>query len=306
MHPGAAPASPAAGTEEDDFHWDDEAEAQLQAIEAAYASASASAKRRRLPDWTSPSPSPQPRYSHSPVSGGSTPSWALSPHTPRGSVRARYQPLSFNGKIVYCRTPSEVEKAATDIVGKIESMKASGQVSLGFDLEWRPFPRRGEPPCKVAVMQLCMEKTRCYVLHITHSGVPPILKSLLENSSSVKVGICIDNDARKMLNDYNVCVQPLMDLSNLANVKLAGPPKRWSLASLTEMVTCKELPKPSNIRMGNWEASVLSKQQLQYAATDAYISWYLYEVLRSLPDYNAQAESVDFNAEDEIEPVKAI
>lgn len=43
-------------------------------------------------------------------------------------------------------------------------------------------------PCKVAVMQLCMEKTLCYVLHIAHSGVPPILKSLLEDNSSIKVG----------------------------------------------------------------------------------------------------------------------
>jgi hypothetical protein len=58
---------------------------------------------------------------------------------------------------------------------------------------------------------------------------------------SFQVGICIDNDARKMLNDYDVCVQPLMDLSTLANVKLATPPKRWSLASLTEMITCKEV-----------------------------------------------------------------
>lgn len=58
---------------------------------------------------------------------------------------------------------------------------------------------------------------------------------------SLQVGVCIDNDARKMSNDYDVRVQPLMDLSNLANVKFAGPPKRWSLASLTEMVTCKEV-----------------------------------------------------------------
>ncbi|KAK3145319.1 hypothetical protein QOZ80_4AG0327220 [Eleusine coracana subsp. coracana] len=304
MH-SAAPSSsssPARVNDDDDFHWDDAAEAELQAIEAAYASASASAsasaKRRRLPDWTSPSPSPscRPRYSRSPVSGGSTPSWVLSPHTPRGSVRARHQQISFSGKIVYCRTPSEVEKAATDILVQIQSMKAPGPVSLGFDLEWRPFPRRGEPPCKVAVMQLCMEKSLCYVLHIAHSGVPPTLKSLLEDSSSIKVGICIDNDARKMLNDYDVCVKPLMDLSNMANIKLAGPPKRWSLASLTEMITCKELPKPSNIRMGNWEAYVLSKHQLQYAATDAYISWYLYEVLQNLPDYNHEAEIVSVKA----------
>jgi len=293
-HPGAG-AAPASSVGDDDFHWDDAAEAELQAIEAAYASA----KRRRLPDWTSPSPSSRPRYSQSPVSGGysqspvsggSTPSWVLTPPSFQGNVRARHQPISFGGKIVYCRTSSEVEKAAMDILSKIESIKAPGPVSLGFDLEWRPFPRRGEPPCKVAVMQLCMEKTLCYVLHIAHSGVPPKLKSLLEDNSSIKVGICIDNDARKMLNDYDTCVQPLMDLSILANAKLAGPPKRWSLASLTEMITCKELPKPSNIRMGNWEADVLTKKQLQYAATDAYISWYLYEALQSLPDCNAEAE----------------
>jgi len=107
---------------------------------------------------------------------------------------------------------------------------------------------------------------------------------------SSQVGICIDNDARKMLNNYDTCVQPLMDLSILANAKLARPSKRWSLASLTEMITCKELPKPSNIRMGNWEADVLTKKQLQYAATDAYISWYLYEALQNLPDCNAEAE----------------
>ena len=42
----------------------------------------------------------------------------------------------------------------------------------------------------------------------------------------VQVGVCIDNDARKMFNDYDVCEQPLMDLSTVANVKLAWPHKR--------------------------------------------------------------------------------
>lgn len=93
MHPvagaGAPPASSVHGNVEyDDFHWDDAAEAELQAFEAAYASASASAKRRRLPDWTSPSPSPSYRLhrSQNPVSSGSTPSWTLTPHTPQGAL----------------------------------------------------------------------------------------------------------------------------------------------------------------------------------------------------------------------------
>ena len=57
----------------------------------------------------------------------------------------------------------------------------------------------------------------------------------------MQVGVCIDNDARKMFNDYDVRVQPLMDLSIIANVKLAGPQRRWSLAALTEMITSKEV-----------------------------------------------------------------
>ena len=58
---------------------------------------------------------------------------------------------------------------------------------------------------------------------------------------SFQVGIYIDNDAKLMLNGYDVCVKPLMDLSIMANAKLAGPPKRWSLASLTKMITQKEV-----------------------------------------------------------------
>src|SRR5207253_917167 len=74
----------------------------------------------------------------------------------------------------------------------------------------------------------------------------PLYYALIRSSKSqlcpsFQLGICIDNDARKMLDDYDVCVQPLMDLSSLANVKLAGPPKRRSLGSLTEMITCKEV-----------------------------------------------------------------
>ncbi|OAO99847.1 hypothetical protein AXX17_AT4G15840 [Arabidopsis thaliana] len=44
------------------------------------------------------------------------------------------------------------------------------------------------------------------------------------------------------------------------------------------------LLKPNRIRLGNWEVHPLSKQQLQYAATDAYASWHLHQVLKDLPD----------------------
>ena len=52
------------------------------------------------------------------------------------------------------------------------------------------------------------------------------------------------------------------------------------LANITSRLTgyLFQLLKPKKIRMGNWEAKVLSKEQLHYAATDAFASWFLYEV----------------------------
>lgn len=40
-----------------------------------------------------------------------------------------------------------------------------------------------------------------------------------------------------------------------------------------------QLRKPNKIKLGNWEANFLSKEQLDYAATDAFASWYLYQVI---------------------------
>ncbi|XP_019705351.1 3'-5' exonuclease isoform X2 [Elaeis guineensis] len=153
-------------------------------------------------------------------------------------------------------------------------------------------PCRGASPRKAAVMQICMDNSHCYVMHIIHSGIPSILKSLLKDNSSVKVGIGVANDASKISKDYNVCVEPVEDLSSLANLKIGGAPKKWGLSSLTETVTCKQLEKPRKIRLGNWETNVLSTEQLQYAATDAFACWYLYQVLKGFPDATAEAEDV--------------
>lgn len=60
---------------------------------------------------------------------------------------------------------------------------------MRFQLSIAIAESTGESPRKAAVMQICMDNTRCYVMHIFHSGIPPILKSLLEDNSSVKVRI---------------------------------------------------------------------------------------------------------------------
>ncbi|XP_058181002.1 3'-5' exonuclease [Rhododendron vialii] len=200
-------------------------------------------------------------------------------------LEMRYPAMAFKGQVLYSRTVAEVEKAAKELLKIVETRKREvDQVILGLDIEWRPIFRSGVPPRKVAVMQICGDPCHCYVMHIFHSGIPQSLRSLLEDPTSVKVGVGIASDAGKVYKDYNISMKALEDLSRLANQKFGGVPKMWSMASLTEKLICKQLPKPGKIRLGNWEADSLSIEQLQYAATDAFTSWYLYQSLKTLPD----------------------
>ncbi|KAF3341762.1 Werner Syndrome-like exonuclease isoform X1 [Carex littledalei] len=207
----------------------------------------------------------------------------------------KYKVLKFGGRIVYCRTDSEVKNATMELLDKIKAKNSAGRVPLGFDLEWKPSFRKGVGPGKTAVMQICMDTACCYVMHVIHSGIPSILKSFLEDSSSVKVGIGIAGDATKLLKDYGVNMQSLMDLSDLGSAKLTGTRNIWNLSALMETVMCKQLSKRHSIRLGNWE-NTLSKKQLQYAATDAFACWHLYEVLNGMPDLEIEKESLAASA----------
>nr|XP_011462822.1 PREDICTED: Werner Syndrome-like exonuclease isoform X1 [Fragaria vesca subsp. vesca] len=271
-----------------DPEWDEPfTEEDLRAIEAAFEAAATSKKRRANPVdevVTDQSHSARRRLPSSILALQHPNAFALSPCRQAANTRMRYPVLKFGGQITYSRTTVEVEKAAMDILKTVKAKQNEmGQNAVGFDIEWKPTFQRGVPPGKAAVLQICGDTSCCHVMHIIHSGIPRSLQLLLESSSIFKVGAGIANDAVKVFKDYNVSIKAVEDLSYLANQKL-GDSQNWGLASLTEKLICKQLLKPNKIRLGNWETKYLSKEQLQYAATDAFASWYLHEVLRSLPD----------------------
>ncbi|XP_020590949.1 Werner Syndrome-like exonuclease [Phalaenopsis equestris] len=284
-----------------DSDWNEDAEEELRSIESSYAVAKrkssgfnieeSSSQRRRLPGWVSaasPSGCVENGDLISKLDRSPCPRNLLSNFSPipcQANLKARHQVFTFGGRVVYSRTSSEVEQSTKEILDKIEhSRHNADEISLGFDLEWKPNFIKGKTPNKTAVLQICMDWSDCYIMHIIHSGIPPMLKSLLEDPSSFKVGIGIANDAAKISSEHNIHVASLVDLSRFANLKLGGASKNWGLSSLMEMLTCKQLSKSKKIRMGNWEARELSKNQLHYAATDAFASWYLYQILKTFPD----------------------
>ncbi|KAK8484146.1 hypothetical protein V6N13_100297 [Hibiscus sabdariffa] len=258
-----------------DQHFTEQVIQSMDAIEASLRSSSSSSplKKRQSPILHEDIPQTRRKLPNSIVSP--PPSFPFSFARCQSYTKLRYPPLRFGGQILYSRTKAEVENAAMELLETLEFKKQEmGEVSLGLDIEWKPSFEKGILPGKAAVMQICCDRRYCYVMHIIHSGIP----------QSLQTGVAIDGDAVKMFSDYNVSVKPLEDLSDLANQKFDRERRNWSLAALTEELICKELPKPKKIRLGNWELYPLSKEQLQYAATDAFASWHLYQILKSLPE----------------------
>ncbi|KAL5542703.1 hypothetical protein UlMin_010413 [Ulmus minor] len=266
--------------------WDEPfTEDDLEAIEAALQSAaSSSSSLSKKPRTNQDSHTARRRLPNSILALQHPNSFSLSPC--QVSSRMRLPVMKFGGQITYSRTAAEVERAAMELLRNFEAKKEQmGQAAaVGFDIEWKATFMKGASPGKAAVMQICTDTRHCHVMHIVHSGITKHLQLLLENSMLVKVGVGIGNDAVKVFKDYNVSVKAVEDLSFLANQKLGGDSQKWSLGALTEMLISKQLLKSKRIQLGNWETDFLSVDQLEYAATDAYASWYLYEVLQTLPD----------------------
>jgi werner syndrome-like exonuclease len=63
--------------------------------------------------------------------------------------KVKYQAMKFGGRINYCRTANEVERASMELIDKIKAKNGLGEVPLGFDIEWRPSFRRGLFACTI-------------------------------------------------------------------------------------------------------------------------------------------------------------
>ncbi|KAJ4476686.1 hypothetical protein J3R30DRAFT_3704162 [Lentinula aciculospora] len=84
---------------------------------------------------------------------------------------------------------------------------------IGFDLEWKPNFRSGESENPVAVVQIAY-RTASYVVHVRWMRhLPDGLAEILENPRIVKVGVGIQNDAKKLYRDLGICLNSCVDLS---------------------------------------------------------------------------------------------
>ena len=212
-------------------------------------------------------------------------------------------PYAYDGEIVVAETKGEIDRAIdrayaeskTTTTRTTTNNDATHHVRgvFGFDMEWKVTYQKGKGEAKTSVIQLAYERnvekrettlTRgerrrdCVVVIIRlakrlgrANPLPTKLVRFLEDPTVRKAGVNARGDARKLMRDFNVLVNGVVELDALAKAKLASE-QRWSLARLATRVLKKRVPKDARVRTSNWERNgELDETQLKYAAIDAMV-----------------------------------
>lgn len=151
---------------------------------------------------------------------------------------------------------------------------------LGFDTESRPSFRKGDNFLPTIVQ--FANKDDAWIFHVGRLGGLGVMRGLLENPDVLKVGVALHDDIRRLkeVEDYSQAgFGEVNKLSKKIGVENTG------LRALVALFLGKRVSK--NAQVTNWARRNLSQNQIQYAATDAWISRKLYvklqDVITQLP-----------------------
>lgn len=182
----------------------------------------------------------------------------------------RLLPLGyFEGETVVVKDNVNLEKAITIL----ETEKV-----IGIDTETKPNFVKGKFN-RVALLQLST-KTTCFLFPLVRYGLSKEVKSILESTDIIKVGVATQQDMKELKRDYGVRAQNLLDLNRMA--KSRGY-RNVGVRNLAGLMMGIRISKSK--QMSNWESDPLDAGQIRYASTDAWVCLKIYQIL------NDQAKS---------------
>lgn len=181
---------------------------------------------------------------------------------------------TFKGNVRVVSTPEGV----TDIFKEVQYHKVAG-----FDTETRPSFHKGQL-YKVSLMQIAVPE-KVFLIRLQHTGITPHIIDFLENESIIKSGVGIRDDIHALRRLKQFEPKGFIELSTLA--KAAGLQVE-SVKKLTALLLGFRISKSA--QTSNWDASTLTKKQIEYAATDAWVCLELYQKLTAAlhPDLKKQ------------------
>lgn len=170
---------------------------------------------------------------------------------------------SYEGKVVMATTQETIEDALVEIVK---------HPVVGFDTEARPTFKKGQIR-NVSLIQVAIPD-KVFLFRIRQTGLFPSLVEFLSNEEVVKVGIGLEDDI--LLLNRLKAFQPggFFDLN--PKFKELGA-ESIGARNLAAMIMGIRISKSA--QTSNWEAAELSRKQVAYAATDAWICLEIYKKL---------------------------
>lgn len=148
----------------------------------------------------------------------------------------------------------------------------SGVTAWGFDTETRPSFKSGDN-FRTALLQLASD-SEAYLFRLHHITKFEMIKTVLENEEILKVGAAISHDLKQLQRIFAFKPKGFVEIQKVAKEKGL---KNQGLKGMTEEVFGLSLAKKT--KMTNWENRELTREQLMYAATDAWIGLALYREL---------------------------
>jgi len=153
---------------------------------------------------------------------------------------------------------------------------------LGFDTETRPSFKKGEKH-NVSLLQLSTD-TDAYLFRLNKYPLNKEVTELLANKNIIKTGVAVRDDIKglRKLNEFEP--EGFVEIADLA--KEYGI-KQLGLRSLAAIMLGMRISK--QFKLTNWAQENLNKDQLCYAATDAWVGLHLYNKLtEALQTVNAK------------------
>jgi len=163
---------------------------------------------------------------------------------------------SFPGKIRLIQTKEALDRA----LGALRR-----ETILGFDTETKPTFTKGVTHLP-SLLQLATGKS-VFLIRLNHFDNLKKLTPILSNPNCFKVGVAVKDDIIGLQKLENFQPKGFVDIGQLAR-KLGM--LTTGLRSLTAIFLKFRITKKAQV--SNWARKELSESQIQYAATDAWVS----------------------------------
>ena len=174
-----------------------------------------------------------------------------------------------------CRYRGEIRLVDNDLAMEKAISDLKKEPVLGFDTESRPAFSKGES-YPISIVQLASEKV-VYLFQMGKLSDPDGLRRILSSGKNLKVGVAIHDDIRKLQELWKFKEHGFVEISEITRkIDITNT----GLRSLSAILLGFRISK--NAQVSNWARQDLTKAQMVYAATDAWVSRRLYMRLDEL------------------------